>query len=730
MRYTILHELPGRIRVHCLEKGITAESARAIGAVLSTQDGILSAVFSIRTRNLVVTYSRIAPRRHVLALLDVLEPADWEGFEEAAGPQPPSFFEMALAGVSCTMFWHFLKVLFLPIPVRYALTALEALPVVWKGAKSVGNGRLDIAVLDASALSVLAARRDFSAIRTILWMFSAADSLEEWTREQSRRDLAESLALRIDTVWVRTAGGEVAKPIAGVVPGDEVIIRTGSVIPVDGLVVEGEAMVNQSVLTGESLAVHKRVGLSVFAGTVLDEGSLVVRAEKAADDTRLQSIVSFIEESEALKAGVQSRAERMADGIVPYSLGLALAVLAVTRNPIRASAVLMVDYSCAIRMATPLTILTAISEGVKNGVLIKGGKHLETLAGADSLVLDKTGTLTCSRPSVARVVAFDGWTQKDVLRTAACIEEHFPHPVGRAVVRRADEEKLLHRERHAKPEYILAHGIVSRLDGKQIIVGSGHFVFDDLKIPRKPDADVLARAEAERGRSLLFLAYDGNLVGLLAIEDPIRDDAAATLGLLRQCGISDITMLTGDGQRTAAAVAAVLDIRDFHSGLLPVDKANLIKEMQRNGRTVVFVGDGVNDSPALSAAAVGVSLKDGSDIAREVAGVVLADGRLASLMTARMLSELAIRRVTRQFGFIMGVNSLLIFLGLFGAITPRVAALLHNLATVLVTANSVKGVLPNWLRGKVIEMPEDAAEAEQEDTGELGGEASSRPVTA
>ncbi|MCC8179625.1 MAG: heavy metal translocating P-type ATPase, partial [Planctomycetes bacterium] len=469
------------------------------------------------------------------------------------------------------------------------------------------------------------------------------------------------------------------------------------------------ALVNQSVLTGESGAIHKTAGLSVFAGTVIDEGDIVVRVDRIADETRLQSIVTFIEESESLKADIQSRAERMADAAVPYSLGLALAILALTRNPIRASAVLMVDYSCAIRMATPLTILSAIGEGVKNGVLIKGGKHIETLAQADTLVVDKTGTLTRSKPSVARVVAFDGWNAVEVLRSAACIEEHFPHPVGRAVVKKAEQDGLKHRERHAKPKYILAHGISSTLDEQEILVGSGHFVFDDSGVARLPEAERAAAIEAEKGRSLLFVAFNGRLVGMLSIEDPIRDDACATLAALAESGVTTIAMLTGDGKRTATAVAQALGISDFHSGLLPIDKAKLITEMKDAGKKVIFVGDGINDSPALSAADIGISLKEGADIAKEVAGVVLADGRLASLAKARTLSRLALQRVDWQYGFIMGLNSILIGLGLFGLITPRIAALLHNLGTVLVTANSVKTLLPESI-ATIIDMPEHQEE--------------------
>lgn len=704
MKYEILHEIPGRMRVRCLGFHVTGQVARAIGELLSLQDGIVAASLNPRTGNLLVVYSRVMPRGHLLALLDVMESEDWDGFGLTPLAGPPPLFDVTVSAMMREAFLLGLKLLLLPAPVRYALILLEALPIVGKGLVSLARGRADIAVLDAAAVSIMAARSEFGALRAILWMFGAADALGGWTREQSRSNLAAALALEVDSVWTRTPRGDRKRALADVGPDDLVIIQTGSVIPVDGVVAEGEALVNQSMLTGESEATHKTPGHSVFAGAVVDEGQLVIRVTKAAGETRLRNIIDFIEESEALKAGVQSDAEHLADGIVPYSLLLALTVLVVTRNPARASAVLMVDYSCAIRISTPLTILKAIQEGVQNGVLIKGGKYLEILADADALVIDKTGTLTMARPHVHEVVGFAGWTPREVLRTAACIEEHFPHPVGRAVVKEAERQTLRHRERHAKPEYILAHGISSRLDGKEILVGSAHFIFDDMGVAWTDEALATARNEADRGRSLLYMAHDRRLVGVLAVEDPIRPDAAATLSGLSADGVGDIHMLTGDGERTARAVADRLGIKDHRSGMLPVEKAAFINRLKAKGRKVVFVGDGVNDSPALSAASVGVSLKDGADIAKEVAGVVLVDGRLSDLLVGRRLSRLALNRVASQFGVIMGLNSLLIALGLFGALTPRLAAIFHNLGTLLVTANSIQQLLPDASE-KTISMP-------------------------
>ncbi len=706
MRYEIIHDIPGRVRVHCHDIHLSKKNAAAIEEILSLQEGFLAVSLSMRTGNLLISYSRVVPRRHVLAVLDVLTPADWHGFGEQARMPAPPLFEMTCSAILKTLASTVLKWIFLPAPVRYTLIVIDALPSLAKGMRSLLSGRMDIALLDATALTILALRRDFGAMRTILYMFEAADALESWTREQSRASLAESLALKIDVVWIKTDRGEVKRPLRNVVPGDLVVVRTGSVIPVDGVVAEGEAMVNQSVLTGESESAHKAAGLTVFAGTVVEEGNIIVRAEKTAGQTRLQEVISFIEESESLKAGIQSKAERLADAIVPYSLFLSFAVLLITRDPVRAAAVLMVDYSCAIRMSTPLTILAAIQDGIKNGVLIKGGKYVEALALADTLVIDKTGTLTMARPSVAKVAAFDGWTEREVLRTAACIEEHFPHPVARAVVKKAEQENLKHRERHAEPQYILAHGVVSRLDGKEVLIGSGHFVFDDMHIDLSDQVRDAAETEALRGRSLLYLAYGGQVVGMISIEDPIREDGIATLSGLSDAGVERITMLTGDGERTARTVAERLGISHYRANLLPVDKAGLIKEFRSAGYKVMFVGDGVNDSPALSAADVGVSLKDGADIAKEVAGVVLADGRLSGLLVARLLALATIERINWQFTGIMLLNTALIALGLVGGITPRLAALLHNLGTVLVTANSIRPLLPENVTAEPIDMPD------------------------
>ncbi|MDR1535639.1 MAG: heavy metal translocating P-type ATPase [Planctomycetota bacterium] len=695
MKYEILHDIPGRLRLRCLDLAPTRRVADAVSALLSPQEGVVSVFLSPRTGNLLVIYSfGRTSREQVLALVGALTPDDWEGLEGEIQPRPPPLFETAFAAGLETAFNSLLRWLFLPAPVRFALNVWRAFPRLVRGLASLLSPRFDIALLDASALAIMILRRDSSAMRTLLLLFSAADSLEEWTREESRAGLADSLALKFDFAWVKTPGGEIRKRVADLREGDLVVVRAGAAIPVDGVAVAGEALVNQSTLTGESVPAPKRAGLSVFAGTVVEEGALTIRTDKPAEQTRLREIVRFIEESESLKAEVQSRAERLAESIVPYSLFLSLAVFAVSRDSARAAALLMVDYSCAIRLSSSMTIIAAIREGVGHGVLLKGGKYVEDAALVDCLALDKTGTLTLATPAVAGIRAFAGWGEEEALRTAACIEEHFPHPVARAVVREAERRRLRHREKHAEPEYIMAHGVASRLEGRDVLVGSAHFVLDDMGAEASAEAVEAARSEALLGRSILYLAVGGRVAGIIAIEDPVRPDAAGALAALAADGIGKIVILTGDGERTALAVTESLGLEAPRAELLPADKARIIREFREAGRRVMFVGDGVNDSPALSAANVGVSLKGGSDLAREVCGVLLLDGSLAGLLAARRLSRAALVRIDRQFWFIVGLNSLLLACGLYGGISPRFAAFFHNLGTLAVTANSIRRLLP------------------------------------
>ncbi|MBZ2172428.1 heavy metal translocating P-type ATPase [Nitratidesulfovibrio sp. SRB-5] len=583
---------------------------------------------------------------------------------------------------------------FLPRIVRMVSAFFRALPFLLKGGRSLASGRLNVDVLDAAALGISLVRGDFRSVGLITALFAVGEFLEEWTRKKSRESLAESLAVDVDTVWVKRGEAEVQVPLSALADGDLVVVRAGSSIPVDGVVAEGEAMVNQTSMTGEPLAVARRAGASVYAGTVVEEGRLDIRPTGVGSETRINQIVGFIERSEALKANVQGKAERLADAIVPYSFLLAGGVWAVTRDVARAASVLLVDYSCAIRLATPLAILTGMREGAHHGVLIKGGRFIEGLAGADTVVFDKTGTLTEARPRVAEVISLNGHGRDDVLRLAACLEEHFPHPVARAVVRKAEQESLDHQEEHAEVEYVVAHGIASRLRGKRVLVGSRHFVHEDEGVPLDEFLPVI-NEWAAKGYSILHLAIGGKLAGILCIEDPLRTEAAGVVRGLREQGVKRIIMLTGDGPVTAAAVANAVGVDEWRAQVLPADKADIVRQLQAEGGKVVMVGDGINDSPALSAADVGVSLRDGADLAREVADVVLSGNDLAELLVARQLAKATLRRIHVNFGSIMGLNSAFMALGLVGRAQPGMLALLHNLTTVGVALNAMRPMLGN-----------------------------------
>ncbi|WP_231039117.1 heavy metal translocating P-type ATPase, partial [Nitratidesulfovibrio oxamicus] len=583
---------------------------------------------------------------------------------------------------------------FLPRIVRMVSAFFRALPFLLKGGRSLASGRLNVDVLDAAALGISLVRGDFRSVGLITALFAVGEFLEEWTRKKSRESLAESLAVDVDTVWVKRGEAEVQVPLSALADDDLVVVRAGSSIPVDGVVAEGEAMVNQTSMTGEPLAVARRAGASVYAGTVVEEGRLDIRPTGVGSETRINQIVGFIERSEALKANVQGKAERLADAIVPYSFLLAGGVWAVTRDVARAASVLLVDYSCAIRLATPLAILTGMREGAHHGVLIKGGRFIEGLAGADTVVFDKTGTLTEARPRVAEVISLNGHGRDDVLRLAACLEEHFPHPVARAVVRKAEQESLDHQEEHAEVEYVVAHGIASRLRGKRVLVGSRHFVHEDEGVPLDEFLPVI-NEWAAKGYSILHLAIGGKLAGILCIEDPLRPEAAEVVRGLREQGVKRIIMLTGDGPVTAAAVANAVGVDEWRAQVLPADKADIVRQLQAEGGKVVMVGDGINDSPALSAADVGVSLRDGADLAREVADVVLSGNDLAELLVARHLAKATLRRIHVNFGSIMGLNSAFMALGLVGRAQPGMLALLHNLTTVGVALNAMRPMLGN-----------------------------------
>jgi len=578
---------------------------------------------------------------------------------------------------------------FLPFRLRLLMAARYAWPFLQKGFAALSQGRLNIDVLDGLAIGISLLRRDLRSVMIITTLLSVGEFLKQWIRKRSRDELARDLLHLPESVWLVRDGQEAECPLGDVRPGDLVVVRTGGRIPVDGVVAEGEAMVNQASLTGEPLAVAKQPGISVFAGTVVEEGTLVVRADQVGEETRVHKIIKILEESERLKAGLQARAELWADRVVPLTLGLSLLTYFLTRNLNRAVSVLLVDFSCAIKLSTPLTMLAAMREASTKGVLIKGGRFLEKLEQADTYVFDKTGTLTQAQPRGLEVVAFNGHEPREVLRIAACLEEHFPHPLARAVVAMAEDQRLAHREEHADLEYILAHGIASRLKGRRVLVGSRHFVQEHGKIALDQAAKTTARA-AGQGLSMLYVTIGDDLAGIILLEDPVRKDAALFLQLLRQSGVQRVIMLTGDGQESAAGVARLLNIEEYHAQLLPEDKARIVQELRASGRVVAMVGDGINDTPALSAADVGISMKSGADIAHEICDVLLTRADLDGILTARSISERAMSRLRWNYAIAVGINAALVFLGLAGRISPSVSALAHNLSTILVTVNSLR----------------------------------------
>ena len=582
---------------------------------------------------------------------------------------------------------------FLPIVVNTVNAVLGSLPIISAGLKSLLRGKLNVSVLDAAALTVSLLRRDFKTAGLLIVLLGLGETLESYTRKKSLTSLADQLAINVDSVWVCHADGEIRqKPLCELQEGEEVVVHAGSAIPVDGVVTRGEGSVNQSSMTGEPLPIHRYPGVSVFAGTVLEDGEITVRATHIGDGTRLSQIVHFIEESEVAKAGIQGKAERWADRIVPFNFLLAALVYFFTRDFNRMAGVLMVDFSCALRLATPLAILTAMRTGSKEGAVIKGGRYLESLSEIDTVVFDKTGTLTVSSPKLSDVVSLDeNYSREELLRLAACLEEHFPHPVGRAIVRAAEHEGLWHdkEEEHAEVRYIVAHGICSSVNNRRIVLGSRHFIEEDEHVDVSPSQEICKQLALE-GKSILYIAVGNKLVGVLGIEDPIRPESKTVIDNLHRLGIKRILMLTGDDARTAKSVANYLGIDEFYAGILPTDKANIIESLKAQGAKVLMVGDGVNDSPALSASDVGVTLRDGADIAQEVADVVLTQNSLTQLPQTIELGRATMKRIRQNFGTSVGLNFAFLAAGLTGRLTPALGALLHNGTTIGVCLNAMR----------------------------------------
>lgn len=689
MKYHLIHSIPGRIRISC-DQRLSNPAALIFGAVVESLEGVKNASYNPLTRTLLVVFDE----QHRPTLLKALELTTVAELEKMAQdldlPQTPAEASLFQSVVSLLSGWFFRSLL--PLPIRYAITAYRALPYYLQGLDCLAERKVNVELLDATAVTVSLLRGDPGGAGTIMTLLQLGELIESWTRQRSRESLGRSLALQVDSVWRRDpqTGQEELIPVGDVQLGDWIVVRSGSALPVDGRVVQGEGMVNQASLTGEGLPVYKGVGLSAYAGTVLEEGELCIETMALPQSTRLSEIGRLIDENEMLKAETQCRAERLADKVVPFSFLIALGTWLLTGNFTRAASALVVDYSCALKLTTPLTILSAMRQAIDHGAVLKGGKFLEALHEADTLVFDKTGTLTVAEPQVSEVIPFGDWTRDEVLKLAACLEEHFPHSMATAVVRQAEQEGLVHREEHATVEYIIAHGLVSRYRDRRVLIGSAHFIFEDEGVTMTDHQRQVIEQKAECG-SLLFLAQEKELIALLVIQDPLRPEAEQIVQQMKKLGFQRLVMLTGDHPRVAARVATKLGIEEFKAEMLPHEKTQMVKQMRQQGCKVVMVGDGVNDSPALAAADLGVSFRTASNVAQEVADLVLTEN-LTALPEARKLATAAMKRVHRNYAAIVGFNSLLLGLGLFGLLQPTVSALLHNSLTIALSAHSLQNL--------------------------------------
>lgn len=698
MRFYIVHELrglttpdSGRMRVRA-SGPLGMAQAEALAGALATLPGISEVSVNPRLGSLLFFFENEDSRETALTLFVGAGGEDGPLAELGDDPTPEPGEATLTEGLMPVFQYIFVRPL-LPMALRIVNSVVSAVPFLFKGVRAVLRGALNVDVLDAAAIGASLVMRDFRTVSLLTLLLGLGETLEYWTRRRSMATLTESLALNVENVWLLAEGTEISVPLAQVKEGDLVVVRDGGCIPVDGMVEEGCAVVNQSSMTGEPLGVKRTTGASVFAGTVVEEGRLVIRARHVGDGTRLRQVVKFIEESESLKAGIQGKYERLADMAVPFTFGLAALVWLLTRDFRRAASVLLVDYSCALKLATPLAVLASMREGARHGMAIKGGRYLEALNEADTVVFDKTGTLTQASPEVVEVFPAPGFDRTEVLRVMACLEEHFPHPVARAVVRKADEEGLKHAEEHAHVEYVVAHGVASSLYGKKMRVGSRHYIEHDEGV----DLSALNEAIEEQtsmGRSLLFMSEDGKVAGMVSIEDPMRPEAPRVVEELRGLGFNRILMLTGDDERTARAVAARVGINEYRSQVLPTDKARIIQELTEQGCKVLMVGDGINDAPALSASHVGVAMSDGTDLAREVANVLLTHPNLEGLVNARLLGTRTLRRIHFNFVATLTLNSAFLLGGLFMFMGPGVSALLHNVTTLGVALNAMRPNLP------------------------------------
>ena len=691
MKCTILHEGKGRMRVHVEKVRMTLHRADVLEAYLNHHDAIVHAAVYERTGDVVITYT--GRRSAAIAVLAgyKFDVAEYDALVTSTDSRrlnreyQDKMFDL-VAG-------RCLRKLFLPAPLDAAYTAFRSIRFLWKGVRCVLSRRLEVEVLDALSIGVSLLRGDFGTAGSVMFLLNLGSLLEEWTRKKSLDDLARSMALNVDKVWVRSQGTEVLVPLTKVRSGDEVVVRSGNMIPLDGTVLEGEAMVNQAALTGEAMPVRKTEGSTLYAGTVVEEGECVFIAKAEGGSNRYDKIVAMIEESEKLKSSTENRALVLADKLVPWCLGATVVTYLLTRNATRAISCLMVDFSCALKLSMPLAVLSAMRECGSYRITVKGGKYLEALSKADTIVFDKTGTLTRATPQVVEVVPFSGCNEREVLQLAACLEEHFPHSMANAVVRAAKERGISHEEMHSEVEYIVAHGIASRVGGQRVVIGSHHFVFEDEKCTI-PTAEQQKFDALKPAYSHLYMAASGQLVGVICISDPLRPEAAAVLNGLRALGIRNTVMMTGDSERTAAAIAKQVGVDRFFAEVLPEDKANFVQQAKAEGHTVVMIGDGINDSPALSAADIGIAINSGAAIAREIADVTIKADSLEELVALKAIANSLQKRVHANYRFVLTFNSALIALGALGILQPASSAMLHNLSTIGISLKSMTNLLP------------------------------------
>ncbi len=688
MKCKILHESAGRMRIHAEQRRMSFQQADILEAYLRQVEGVKEVKVYDRTCDTVIYYrcersciiAAVAAFSYEASLALAPEHSAREMTHEY---QDKLFFAVFRRGITK---------LFFPTPLRTALSVIRSAKYIGAGLRCLLHGKIQVPVLDATAITVSMLRGDFETAGSIMFLLGIGDILDEWTHKKSVADLAQSMSLNIDKVWLETDSGSVLVPVGEVRPGDCITVGTGGMIPLDGKVVSGEAMVNQATITGEPLAVRKIEGGYVYAGTVVEEGSCRIRVEKSSGGGRYDRIVKMIEESEKLKSGVESHASNLADRLVPYSLGATGLIWLVTRNVTKALAVLMVDFSCALKLSMPIAVLSAMREASTYHLTVKGGRFLEAVSQADTFVFDKTGTLTYAAPQVAAVIPFNGEQEDEVLRLAACLEEHYPHSMAKAVVAEAERRGLHHEERHSKVDYIVAHGVSSSVDGKKVVIGSHHFVFED-------EGCVIPEGEQEKFDTLpeeyshLFLGVGGVLSAVICVKDPLREEAGKIIDGLHRLGIPKLVMMTGDSERTARSVARTIGIDEYYSEVLPEDKANYIRREHEAGRKVIMLGDGVNDSPALSEADAGIAIRDGAAIAREVADITIGANDLYSLLTLKRVSDALMRRIHRNYRRIIGFNLMLICLGVAGILPPATSALLHNASTLVISLESMTSLL-------------------------------------